>query len=175
MVKRKKPRLKTTSFELSGVSDSLKYALAYGVGGAIALVWGGVSLLQPQAATLQCERTPPGLGLCRLTLVRLFDQRTQMFPVEQLTEATVQANGREKFIVLLVQPSMRITMPAQLESSQVENGRDRINEFVANSELETLSVRQSNRIYTSFKSFAALIGGGTLLFLAVVSWTKGKP
>ncbi len=162
------PKPKRSSFELADVPGPLQRKVMYGLVGSIAVIMGVVLFWQPAEMTLSCQRTQPPLGVCQLASTGLFGQKVQSFPVESLQGADGQANGKEKFVVLLVDTN-RVPMPPTLQQSQVREDRDRINTFVRDPRQTSLLVNQDNRPEAYPKAFTLIMFGSAMLGLAKVS------
>ena len=139
----RKSRRRYTSFELQGVSEHLQASFWITVLGVFMVIRGGMFLLNPQLATLECDRLQ-SLGMCKLVVSSLRGETVTPFPLDRLEKADVQKQGRSNQLVLLTSDG-KLYFPINNGFSFIENKASQINAFVQDSEAKSLKLKQDNR------------------------------
>lgn len=155
----KKAGRRYTSFELQGVSVHLKEPFWITVLGVFMVIRGGMFLLNPQLATLECERRQ-SLGMCKLVVSSLRGKTVTPFPLDRLEKANVQKHGKSTQLVLQTSDG-KLYFPMNNGFSFTENKTSQINAFVQDSKAKSLKVEQDNRWYV-YPLGASLIMLGSL-------------
>ncbi len=132
-----------TSFQLEGVSVHLKEPFLITVLGVFMVVRGGMFLVNPQLATLECDRRQ-SLDMCKLVVSSLQGETVTPFPLDRLEKADLQKHGKSSQIVLLTSDG-KLYFPINNGFSFIENKTSQINAFVQDSEAKSLKVEQDNR------------------------------
>ncbi|NJR63427.1 MAG: hypothetical protein HC769_34405 [Cyanobacteria bacterium CRU_2_1] len=115
-------------------------------------------LFKPQLASLECDRSQPDSGECKLVMSGLFGEEVTTFPVEQLKGAEVRGGRRSRQLVLLTSDE-RFYFPGGSGSLQNAN---QINDFVRDPGSQSLNLKQDSR-------WSAYPIGGALLLVSGVS------
>ncbi|MBD1922127.1 hypothetical protein H6F77_13655 [Microcoleus sp. FACHB-831] len=139
--RKSKPRY--TSFEIHGVSAEVQKAFWSTVAGVVLVVQGGVILLNPQLATLECDRLQR-LGMCKLVLSSLQGETVTPFPLDGLKKAEVETKGKSNQLVLLTADG-KLYFPINISFSSTGGKASEINAFVQDSNIKSLKIEQDNR------------------------------
>lgn len=132
-----------TSFQLKSVSKHPQAAFWLTILGVFIVVRGGMFLLNPQRATLECDRLQ-SLGMCKLVVSSLRGETVTPFPLDRLERADLQKHGKSTQLVLQTSDG-KFYFPINNGFSFTENKTSAINAFVQDSEAKSLKVEQDNR------------------------------
>jgi hypothetical protein len=132
-----------TSFELQGVSAHQQKSFWLTILGTVLVVRGGMFLLNPQLATLECDRFQ-SLGMCKLVVSSLRGETVTPFPLDRLEKAAVQKHGKSSQLVLLTSDG-KLYFPINNGFSFTGDKASQINAFVQDSEAKSLKLEQDNR------------------------------
>ncbi|HEY9298264.1 MAG TPA: hypothetical protein VIQ31_18280 [Phormidium sp.] len=155
-----------TSFELQSASADIQKSFWTTILGTVLVVRGGMFLLNPQLATLECDRLQ-SLGMCKLVVSSLRGETVTPFPLSLLEKADVQRHGKSSQLVLLTSDG-KLYFPINNGFSFTENKASQINVFVQNSEAKSLKVEQDNRWFVYPLGASLIVIGSSLL------WTNLK-
>ncbi|MBD1832616.1 hypothetical protein H6F61_07875 [Cyanobacteria bacterium FACHB-472] len=155
-----------TSFELQGVSAHIQKSFWTTILGTVLIVRGGMFLLNPQLATLECARLQ-SLGMCKLVESSLRGETVTPFPLNRLEKADVERNGRSNQLVLLTSDG-ELYFPINNGFTFTNDKASEINVFVQNSEAKSLKLEQDNRW------FAYPLGASLIVLGSFSLWTNLK-
>lgn len=141
--KSEKLKRATTSFELQGISTERQTALWSTLLGVVLVVRGGMFLLNPQLASLECDRLQSG-GMCKLLISSVRGEKVIPLPLDDLEQAVVQKHGKSSQLVLLTR-DQKLYFPINNGFSSTNNKADQINSFLQDSSDTSLNVKQDNR------------------------------
>jgi|GEM_PF-6314709 len=159
----RKSRSRATSFELQGASVAVQQSLWLTLIGTIFVIRGGMFLLNPQVATLECDRVDSNFSPCELVVFSLGKETLTPFPLVQLEKAEVQKRGKSSQLVLLT-ANGELYFPINNGFSSTEQKAAQINAFVQNPAAMSLIVEQDNR-WLVYPLGSSLIGfGGWILW-----------
>ncbi|MBD2743599.1 hypothetical protein [Coleofasciculus sp. FACHB-1120] len=156
----RKSRRRDTSFQLEGVSVNLKEPFLVTVLGVFMVVRGGMFFLNPQLATLECDRLQ-SLAMCKLVVSSLRGETVTPFPLDRLEKATVQKHGKSNQLVLLTSDDENLYFPMNNSFSFTESKASQINEFVQDPKAKSLKLEQDSRWF-AYPLGASLIMLGSL-------------
>ncbi len=162
----RKSRRRYTSFELQGVSAHIQKSLWTTILGTVLVVRGGMFLLNPQLATLECDRLQ-SLGICKLVVSGLRGETVTPFPLNRLEKADVQKHGKSSQLVLLTSDG-KLYFPINNGFSFTDDKASEINVFVQNSEAKSLKLEQDNRW------FVYPLGASLIVLGSFSMWTNLK-
>lgn len=138
-----KSRQASTSFELQGISSDRQTALWSTVLGVVLVVRGSMFLLNPQLATLECDRLQAG-GMCKLLISSVRGEKVIPLPLDNLEQALVQKHGKSSQLVLLTH-HQKLQFPINNGFSSTENKADQVNAFLQDPAATSLTIKQDNR------------------------------
>lgn len=161
--RKSKPRY--TSFEIHGVSADVQYAFWSTLAAAVVVVQCGMILLNPQLATLECDRLQR-LGMCKLVLSSLQGETVTPFPLDGLKKAEAQTRGKSASQLVLLTADGKLEFPINIGFSSTGDKASEINAFVQDSNIKSLKIEQDNRwfAYPIGASVMILVAGPLLWF-----------
>lgn len=157
----KKSRQQTSSFQLQGVSAERRKAFFLTVLGAFLVIRGGMFLLNPQLASLECDRRQAG-GMCKFVVSSLQGETVTPLPLHSLKKAVVQRRGKSKQLILLTS-DQTLYFPLNNWFNSAENTTYEVNAFLQDANRPTLKVKQDSRwVFYSLGLTLILLGGALL-------------
>ncbi|MBW4487475.1 MAG: hypothetical protein KME12_06760 [Trichocoleus desertorum ATA4-8-CV12] len=142
--KSRKRRSKYSSFKLQSTSAYLEEAWLTTLVAVLLVIQSWMFFINPQLATLTCDRPSSNLGICKLILSGLLGKKVVPFPLTQLESAEVKHHGKLRQLVLVL-PDNKLYFPVDQGFGSPENKAAQINAFLQDSEIKSLSLRQDNR------------------------------